>query len=75
MKIQKDIFGIEPGIGDIIIFNPTGWKGIAYGNLHSFDEKGKPIINNIVTQFKWAKDIVDEDGFYTPKTGFVVKSK
>lgn len=63
MKIQKDIFGIQPEIGDIIIFNPPRYKGLVYGRCIGFMASGLPKVN-------WNDNELD---YRVPKTGFVVK--
>ncbi len=31
MNKRKDIFGIEPELGDTIVYNPAKHKGLVYG--------------------------------------------
>ena len=44
---KKDIFGIEPKVGDILIFNPPKYKGLLYGTCIGFTDAGCPKVNKI----------------------------
>lgn len=69
MEIKKDIFGVVPEIGDIIIFNPPRYKGLLYGTCVGFSNHGLP-------EMELANEVIhgqpNSSGNYTPKTGFVV---
>ena len=73
--IQKDIFDNTPEVGDIIVFNPPKYKGITYGTCIGFTSAGCPKVNDL----KWANYFlqleVTNKGFYSVKTGFVIKGK
>jgi signal peptidase I len=74
IKKQPDMFGIYPKVGDIIVFNPPKYKGLVYGECVGFSDVGLPKLVDIKP---WCTGDIDYDiqkrGFYTPKTGFVVK--
>lgn len=73
MKIRKDIFGREPQIGDMLVFNPPKYKGLVSGICIGFKSaSGLPIVGDL-SQPVGAYD-QDENGnrVYTPKTGFVI---
>jgi len=82
-EIRKDIFGETPEIGDTIIFNPPHYKGLVYGICIGFSEKSKlPLVNNLheESDLKLSESYCNsnfsgyrQDGYYKPKTGFVVK--
>lgn len=69
-EIRKDLFGVTPKIGDIIVFNPVRYKGLVYGPCKGFMSSGLPKVDISDTVMAGLKT---EEGFYTPKTGFVVK--
>lgn len=71
MNIQKDLFGREPKVGDIIAFNPPSYKGLTYGTCVGFSKAGLPKINNVNDTSGISWDI-SRKGFYSPKTGFVI---
>jgi hypothetical protein len=74
MDIRKDIFGEIPKIGDTIIFNPPKYKGLVYGICDGFVQSGLPKVVDVepYVPYNIQYDIRD-NGYYTPKTGFVVK--
>lgn len=57
--MKKDIFGIEPKIGDIIVFNPPKYKGLVYGKCIGFTKVGLPIIEH--TSFIGSKESIKTD--------------
>jgi len=61
MKKQLDLFRREPEIGDTIVFNPPGYKGLSWGRCVGFSKAGLPKIT-----------YGNEGGEQTPKTGFVI---
>ena len=66
MKI--DIFGIEPKVGDIIVFNPPRYKGIVSAQCVSLSKEGHPRVmydNSYSAQ-------TNSDGTYSPRTGYVI---
>lgn len=71
MMIQKDIFGVEPEIGDTIVWNPANYKGLVHYKCSGFTKSGLPeldvplMVNNYGSRNK--------NGKITPKTGFVVR--
>lgn len=67
-KIVTDIFGVEPKIGDLIVYNPPRWKGLIVGKCVGFSKFGLPELD-VNGQFA---GIPNKKGFHTPKTGFVV---
>ena len=69
MEVRKDILGNVPKIGDIIVFNPPAYKGLAYGKVLSFSKVGLPQIDGKENDLLYFGR--DKDGLYTPKTGFV----
>lgn len=75
-KIRTDIFYITPEIGDTIIFNPPKYKGLVYGECIGFSEAGLPKVTNIKPYVSSNLEYgIDKNGYYTPKTEFVVKKK
>ena len=71
MEIRKDILGRTPEIGDVIVFNPPWYKELVHGVCHGFTTTGLPKVVDLpnTSGMSWR---VEQDGFYTPKTGFVV---
>lgn len=75
-KIRADIFGVEPKIDDIIVFNPPRYKGLVYGECIGFSEVGLPKVTNIKPYIPSNLEYdIDKKGYCTPKTGFVVKRR
>lgn len=82
-EIQKDIFGIIPEAGDIIVYNPPKYKGLVYGICVGFSSSsGLPIIL-INEKFKgrylgeeyynkWSRSIKYIPDCYTPKSEFII---
>lgn len=62
MGIRKDMFGREPLIGDTIVYNPPGYKGLEQGIVIGYSTIGLPKVSKTGNPDIW----------YTPKTGFVV---
>jgi hypothetical protein len=62
-QIRKDIMGVIPKIGDVIIYNPPYYKGIVKAKVTGFSKTGLPITDYLVND--WNKNP-------TPKTGFVI---
>ena len=73
MNIQKDLFGKEPKVGDIIVFNPPSYKGLTYGTCIDFNKNtGNPILENLNRQTGVYEGLNSKQGKYSPKTGFVI---
>jgi len=70
--IRKDIFGIEPEIGDMIVYNPVKYKGLVYGKCIGFVKSGLPEIEINTDKFPQYIGQATANGNYTPKTGFVI---
>lgn len=61
--IKKDVFGIEPKVGDTIIFNPAYYKGILFGICTSISKNGVPTVEVLNDQYK----------FHQVRTNFAIK--
>jgi signal peptidase I len=73
--MKTDIFDKEPKIGDRIVFNPPDYKGLVYGVCIGFSKAGLPKVKveNISSFGFWAlKNYMEKQGYYTPKTEFVI---
>ena len=68
-KIQQDILGNTPKVGDTIVFNPSLYKGIVSGVCIGFSKAGLPEIKPDKYDYLGK---LNSNGNYTPKTGFVV---
>jgi len=44
-EVRKDIFGVEPEIGDLIAFNPPRYSGLISGICMGFAESGLPEVD------------------------------
>ena len=74
-EIRKDVFGNTPKIGDEIAFNPPGYKGLVTGLIVSFSkDSGLPRIKHAKPTSGLSKASINNDGTYTPKTGFVTNN-
>lgn len=74
MAIREDMFGDLPDIGDTIIWNPVGYKGLIHGTCVGFAKSGLPEVEIEERQgFYYGQ--TTKNGYYTPKTGFVVRKK
>lgn len=73
MEKQKDIFGIEPEIGDTIIYNPPKYKGLVIAKCMGFSKSGLPELE-FENKFSYHGQR-NSKGFYTPKTEFVVRKE
>ncbi len=62
---KKDILGNEPEIGDLIAFNPPGYKGIISSKVVGISPGGLPIVEKNITRSTNKNN-------NTPKTGFVI---
>jgi hypothetical protein len=71
MKVQKDILGIKPSVGDTIIFNPAKYKGLIYGECKGFTKAGLPEVEKDYEFIDRRIGQANKSGYYTPKTGFV----
>lgn len=72
--MKKDIFGKEPNIGDILIFNPPKYKGLVYGTCVGFGNTGLPKVFYISAPIdNYVDGKIKKDGFYLIRTDFVVK--
>ena len=56
---RPDIMGNIPEIGDVIVYNPPGYKGLEIQVIDGFAKSGLPKFNRR----------------FTPKTGFVIVKK
>ena len=73
MEIKKDILGNTPKVGDTIVFNPTGYKGLMSGVVAGFAKSGMPEVKpERVYDNNSDYGKLNKNGMYTPKTGFVV---
>lgn len=61
--IRKDIMGVTPEIGDIIIYNPPRYKGLIKAKVTGFSKAGLPITDYLVSN--WNPNP-------SPKTEFVI---
>jgi len=73
MNKRKDIFGIEPELGDTIVYNPAKHKGLVYGICVGFSTSGLPQVS-LDKKFLVVDvySIVNGEKRYTPKTGFTL---
>jgi len=70
MKIQTDIFGVTPKIGDTIVYNPPKYKGLVVAKCMGFTKSGLP---ELAFDDKYSyHGQRNGNGFYTPKTGFLI---
>ena len=69
-----DIFGIVPEIGDLIAYNPPKYKGLIFGKCVGFAKSGLPLLEIASNENRYPGQF-NNDGFYTPKTGFVTHKK
>lgn len=65
---QLDILGVEPEIGDTIVFNPPRYSGLISGKCMGFSASGLPEVDTDLVR----RSAKNKSGYYTPKTGFVV---
>ena len=70
MEKRRDIFGVEPVLGDLIAFNPVKYKGLIFGSCVGFTSVGLPRLK--ITNIEKYSNYFDINGYITPKTGFVV---
>lgn len=69
-EIRKGECGNTPKIGDMIAFNPPRYKGLIIAEVVAFSDSGLPRVKgDCPNNFYMA---LNNDGTYTPKTGFVV---
>lgn len=71
-EIQKDIFGVEPEIGDLIVYNPPKYKGLIVAKCVGFASSGLPELEIDKVKNWFYTGQPNSNGYYTPKTGFVV---
>ena len=67
---KKDIFGVEPELDDLIVFNPPKYKGLIITKCIGFSPSGSPEVERV--DGKWIYGAHNLRGRYTPKTDFVV---
>lgn len=71
-EIQKDIFGVEPEIGDLIVYNPPKYKGLLVAKCVGFTNSGLPELEINKEKNWFYTGQPNKNGYYTPKTEFVV---
>ncbi len=71
MNIQKDLFGREPKVGDVIAFNPPSYKGLTYGTCVGFSKAGLPLLNDL-NRKTGVYSFNSKEDKYSPKTGFII---
>lgn len=73
--VQNDILGETPLVGDIIIYNPPLYKGLIYGICMGYTSAGLPEVK-LDEKFKNVNaGKILNSGYYSPKTGFIVKKQ
>ena len=73
--MKTDLFGNIPKVGDIIVFNPPRYKGVAVGKIVGFGKTGFPQLVEIKEENSnsWMYWEITDKGYYTVKTNFVIK--
>lgn len=73
MDIRKDIFGNTPKVGDTIIYNPVGYKGLIYGKCVGFTKSGLPLVKTDDPSMEDVLASTHSKGYPSVKTGFAIK--
>lgn len=73
MMKKLDINGIEPKVGDMIVYNPPRIKGIVSKICVGFSKAGLPIVvaETLLSHYS-AEELAQKYRYETPKTGFAV---
>ena len=72
---KEDFLGKIPEIGDMIVFNPPGYKGLINAECIGFTKAGLPKCVNFSEEFHAIQSSIKSKGFYTPKTDFIALKK
>lgn len=72
------MFGVEPVVGDLVVFNPPHYKGLVIGKCIGFTRAGLPKITFAnKALFRSMATYLDDDKiteYCTPKTEFVIRN-